>query len=187
MMKKNVWMGVMLAAVLMVPSMAFAGIIVDSGDFDGFEFTMIGGTETFIVHSWVEDSATSGYYRYYYEILEPGFNIQWFSVELLDGASVVSLKAVPSEAGDPAMWSIVGDNDSVDAFYTSPVSPDQDSTVLWFDSEQLPTIVDGSASGITAGVYRAFEGQLYSPVPEPATLALLAIGSAVCVMGRKRA
>lgn len=179
-MKKSMWMGVMLVVAALVPTSAFAGIIVD----DDFTFTMIGGTDTFIVHSWVEDSLTSGYYRYNYEILEPGHNIQWFSVELLDGASVANLKIVPSEAGDPAMWSIVGGNDSVDAFYTSPVLPDQDSSVIWFESSQMPTIVDGSASGITGGAYRAFEGRLYSPVPEPATMALLSLGG-VCLLRKK--
>lgn len=184
-MKKRRWMGVMFLAILMVPASVFAGIIVDSEDFDGFEFTAVGGGESFIIHSWVEDSVTNGYYRYYYEILEPAANIQWFSVELLNNVIVAALKSVPSEVGDPAMWSVVGSNDSVDAFFTSPVLPDQDSAVIWFDSPQAYTIVDGMASGITGGVYQAFEGRLYSPIPEPMTMALMVLGVG-CVMRRKQ-
>ncbi len=175
--KLMLWMGLMLLGALMVPPSLSAGIVVDSEDFDGFEFTQVGGSETFIVHSWVEDSPTTGYYRYNYEILEPDYNIQWFSVELLSDAIVSALKPVPSEAGDPAMWSIIGSNFSVDAFFSSPILPGQDSAVLWFDSPQPYTIVDGMASGISGGVYRAFEGNLYSPIPEPATMALLALGA----------
>ena len=187
--KLMLWMGLMLLGVLMVPAGVFAGIVVDSEDFDGFVFTQTCGSETFIVHSWVEDSPTTGYYRYNYEILEQNVNIQWFSVELLSDAIVSALKPVPSETGDPAMWSVVefdGSDVSVDAFYISQIIPGQDSTVLWFDSPQPYTIVDGMASGITGGVYRSFEGNLYSPIPEPATMSLLALGAGFVIRRRHK-
>ena len=180
MMKKSIGMGVMLAA-LMVPASLFASIIVDSDDDPSVDFALSTGG----VHSWVEDSPTTGYYRYFYEILEPGVNIQWFSVELLDDAIVASLKTVTGTGGDPAMWSVVGAGDSVDAFFTSPITPTNDSLVIWFDSPQSYTVVDGMASGITGGVYQAFSGLLYSPIPEPMTMVLLAVGG-VCAMRRKR-
>jgi len=171
---KKLGMGLAFLAVVLLPAGAWATIIADAF----FTYTPLSGPGTVTVHSWVEDLApTAALYRYNYQILDPSVNIQWFSAELLPNAAIVNWATYTGLPGEPALWAPNGIGTSFDATFINPIlAPSGKSAVLWFDSPQKPTTADGMASGFTGG-YKAFYGNLYTPVPEPTTLLLLAAGA----------
>jgi hypothetical protein len=169
MMKKK-WMGLIVLGVLLP---AIAQGAWDMTDQFG------GGSTTATVHSWVDQLMTAQVYRYNYEITGSTININWFSVGLLDYLGLTGTKGTLATTGglNPIIWDFMDTPpSSVAALFQPQITPNTVSYVLYFDSYKAPTVASAMVSGITSNQYYSLTGNVFTPIPEPATLALLALG-----------
>jgi hypothetical protein len=111
-------------------------------------------------------------------------NVSWFSVETDEDADVQSV-GYDIGANAPAIWhEIVSSMNStilsVDALFINAIEAGEESTVLFFISSKAPTTTTGYVGGKSVIV----EGDVLSPVPEPATMLILAAGALVTLRRR---
>ena len=148
-------------------------------------FTFLGGTVDVICEVY---SYASGDYVYTYQVENnSSVGLSFFSVELL----LDSAAAGPDwddTVGDvePAYWGIVDSYESANASFASAITNGQSSSLLWFQSDYAPTLGDGALFGFDSGMPSYSSGQIFTPMPEPATIALLGIGGFVSLMRKKR-
>lgn len=130
----------------------------------------------------------AGDYLYTYQITgKSDYSLSFFSVAILEALDV-SLIGYESGSVEPIIWdSANSPPQSVDGLFINTIDNGDTSALLWFISDCGPTLAAASVFGTKPGLgLQAFASeQLYSPIPEPATLAVLGIGG-LCLIGRKR-
>ena len=132
-------------------------------------------------------SGLEGSYVYAYQISNTSpAGLSFFSVDI-PGSAVVGDCDYDDAIGDiePDIWNIVGsDPQSVEAMFMQTIGCGQSSHLLWFACDTSDGWAQGALVGMSGG-YVFATGDIMTPVPEPATFALLAVGG-VLVLLRKR-
>jgi len=145
---------------------------------------------------------TSGVYTdkyvYTYQIsnISSGIGLSFFSVGIKDGANAFDpdFDAIPGAVA-PTVWDVVYVSypppasehvKSVEALFTYTIDGGFGSVVLWFASDYASTLGNGVLFGMSSGTPYYATGDLLTPVPEPATLALLGIGGLMTLIRKRR-
>jgi hypothetical protein len=136
------------------------------------------------------DYADKYVYAYQISNVDSGVGLSFFSVGILDGANAFDADyELLMGVVNPDIWEVVGSPaQSVDALFSSPIYSDDPittSTVLWFVSDYAPTSGKGTLFGTTSGMPEHATEDLLTPIPEPATIALLGICGLLTII-RKR-
>jgi len=151
-------------------------------------------SETFIIEdgfATVESkvySYTPGEYVYTYQISnDSAVGLSFFSVGIEDGANAFDPQHDPGTGVAPANWDTVGSPvQSVGALFTSPIYNGFSSEVLWFASNYASALGEGALFGTSSGVPKFATGDVFTPLPEPATIFVLGLGGALVALTRKR-
>jgi len=176
---KKKWLSLMALAVMALP--LFSANATAAYDMTA---TLTDGTNTATVHSWVEDF--TGFYRYYYKIMTTSTNVSFFSVELPDGCTLSGSVGKIGTGTKPLMWEIDDPATSISAYFNPQIAAGGSSWTLFFDAVDAPTLGDAMASGFGGGQFNVLTGSVYTPAPEPTTIALLGLGMGLLAR-RKRA
>lgn len=189
-MKNLQWikMASMLLAVVL-PGSVFAGLIAETTV--AYSLYSDPGNPVAYVISKVEDGTTKDY-RYSYQIVdvESPVNINYFQVEFPQadaagfdtysqsgsGQMAFAWEPLYVELPDPLGDVAYG----FGAFFAIPVSSTKGSTILWFESDIAPGESDAYMMA-QGGAYLTGSDQVWAPVPEPATLVLLAVGAGLAL------
>ena len=128
---------------------------------------------------------TSSEYVYTYQILNDSSSIplSFFSVALPNGADAwgTAVDSDPIAAWvDPVFWTTSGSPpQSVDALFSDTIDTEQLSSILWFVSYDEPTWGLSAIYGTSdQGVPTFAVADVPVPIPDPATLVFLGIGTA---------
>lgn len=157
---------------------------------DNVEFyhssTMLAEVDTYV---WrYTDGPYEDYYLYTYDITGKSvYCLSFFSIAVSEDVTFYEM-GYASPGTEPSSWGSANTPaQSIDAWFSDTIDYGEDSAQLWFVSDGSPTSASASVFGTNPGNgFQAFAGeQLYSPIPEPATLVILGIGS-LCLIGRKR-
>lgn len=129
-------------------------------------------------------------YLYTYDLtnpLESGLNASWFSVALSSGVDIISIGYDTSATEVvPTLWHEVGDPMSnLDAQFLDPINPGESSTTLFYLSSRGPAMTTASMGGVGSNGSFLVTNTMISPVPEPATLMLLAAGTLFSLRRKK--
>jgi len=119
-------------------------------------------------------------YIYTYRVTNTDYaTLSFFSVTL-SPAAAAEFPAHDTDGVVPLCWDLVNSPpDRVEAIFKTPVAPQQYSALLWFFSD-YPFDFSGQTalSGMSSSSYvLATADGLITPVPEPATVALLGLGA----------
>ncbi|MBL7214606.1 MAG: PEP-CTERM sorting domain-containing protein [Phycisphaerae bacterium] len=191
MMKFMFWMMVM-AVALSLPSTAFGTTTV--ADYN-FGYTCEGEGPFASVHSWViyDDIDT---YTYYYQILDVSadYRINYLQFEIPEIPSsdlnVWTSSIAGGYSGDSSVFGSLFEVDgvayAVGMFATTAVTSGKTSWIVYFDSDTGPIESAGMLSGFDPAINDiSLCGTVYTPIPEPMTLVLLASGVVFAIRRRK--
>ena len=172
----------LIVAVLLAQS----AVAIPTGGSSSFPFntTVTFGDGTVSIYGDVYQY-TSSEYVYTYQILNESSSIplSFFSVALPNGADAWG-PAVDSDpiAGwvDPIFWTTSGSPpQSVSALFSDTIDTEQLSSILWFVSYDEPTWGLSAIYGTSdQGVPTFSVADVPIPIPDPATLVFLGIGTA---------
>lgn len=166
--KKGLVLSVAAVLLLSLPALA----VWDMSD----AFAPASGSATTTVHSWVESLVTAQMYRYYYQIDSTSVNINWFSVGLLTDQGLGGYGTTPTTLGQvPLMWAFM-DVTSISGLFGPQITPNGKSCILYFDSVNAPVVGEAIVGGNTNTRFHSLTGDVFTPIPEPCTLGLLALG-----------
>ncbi|MCE5184667.1 MAG: hypothetical protein LLF76_00885 [Planctomycetaceae bacterium] len=181
---KKKWLGAVLGTLVVFSLPSSAITTWDMTD----AFDELGGsTASVSVHSWVEPLVTAQFYRYNYEITSTSVNINWFSVGLLQDCGLTGSRGVTATIGGraPLLWDFMDTPaSSITALFQPQVAANGKSYILSFESWQAPTVGSAMVSGNTNTQFHSLVGNVFTPIPEPVTVTLLALGAVL--IGRKR-
>jgi len=157
--------------------------------------TFIIGSGSAVVNSNVYYGYTSGPYQdkyvYTYKIsnIDSGIGFSFFSVGILDGANAFA-PDVEEVMGtvSPTYWTTVASPvQGVNALFADiTISDGESSAILWFVSDHPSTSGNGALYCMSSGSPYYATGDLLTPIPEPATIVLLGMGSIWIFNRRKR-
>ncbi len=191
--KLMLWMG-LITWVVLLPTGAFATLVVD----ESFDYSLCCGQggDVAYVNSWVDYDDVDTY-TYYYQILDvaPEYSINYFQFEIPETEySTLNEAAVPTTSTPQDVygyWFALTNPDSTIAYgmaalFPSPVIEGKISYTLSFESQLAPTESAGQLSGFGPDGTVCLCGELFTPIPEPATMALLALGAGFAIKRKKR-
>lgn len=185
--KSTVWMGVVM--LLMMPVCLWAGTVIEE-DYVDLTPCSDEGDAQIQVYSLVEYDDASGLYTYTYQITGASdLYVSTLEIQLLESASVVSGSVAYSGSGvDPTLWTVADPALNVTAVFLTPmIGEGSTSSLLVFQSYDAPTkevaVITAQYAG--DGEIVCLCGEVWTPIPEPATMGLLALG-ALSVIRRKR-
>jgi hypothetical protein len=163
-----------------------------SHDSDTAVFTIGSGSATVASDVYGYDSGLyQDKYVYAYELtnVDSGLGLGHFSVSIAiaDGASAYDPDYEElSGAVNPALWATINNPvQSVDAIFTDTIENGESSARLWFVSDYASGYSTSALQNMSGGTSYYATADVLSPVPEPATVALLGLGALV-VLRRKR-
>ena len=137
-------------------------------------------------------SYESGEYVYAYQISNSSsVGISFLSVSIIpDTDAFAAAWDIGSSIVQPAYWNAVGSPvQSVEGLFADTIDNDGlSSAVLWFKSGHSSALGTAVLFGVSAGVPYSASGNVLTPsaAPEPATILLLGIGSALLTVTRRR-
>ncbi len=177
------WFAVLIAALLVSPTVS-AGIADLGTNPQAFQYDF----------GLIEVNCTvynfGSMYLYTYELVNSPQNTEsasWFSVALKPGVDIVSIGYDYSTTDVvPVLWHDIGTPiSSIDAQFQNPIDPGESSTTLFYISSQGPSLTSASLGGSSNGQTFVHYNAMTSPVPEPATVCILAAGACLCLRRRK--
>ncbi len=179
----------LLSSVHAAPTSPPAGSKTLQANLDNVEFysltTMLAEVDSYV---WKYTSGDyEGNYLYTYQITGKSiFSLSFFSISVLEDATFYEI-GYESGGVEPALWLPIGaPPQSVDAVFGSAIDYGENSALLWFVSNDDYTSTAASVVGTYLGDQASASDELYSPVPEPATLVMLGLGSLFGLIRRKR-
>jgi len=133
----------------------------------------------------------SGDYIYTYEVTNSAqVSLNFFSVGIKSGTNVWSpnIDSDPiNNTTDPAFWTVSGSPpESVNYIFADTIDPTETTAVMWFVSDAGPAKGNAAMMGISNGMPLFANGDVLTPVPEPATIALFGFGLASLFAARSR-
>lgn len=133
-----------------------------------------------IVYQHDNSGPNANQYIYTYRVTNTAYaTLSFFSVTL-SPAATVELCEHDADGVVPLYWDLVNSPpDRVEAMFKTPVAPQQYSALLWFFSD-YPFDFSGQTalSGMSPSGYVFATGEgVITPIPEPATVALLGLGA----------
>lgn len=173
--KTMLWMGMMS----LVMSAGAWAVLVPADENVTFNY----GSDEIIVNSQV--TLDGEVYTYTYQITSTDLHVFNFAVQLLPGSNAVNA-TYAADGVEPTSWVISDSPLIATALFGDLVNPGEVSATLSFDSSQAPTYGNAVVNGMTANFsFASAEGRIFTPIPEPATLLLLAVGAGVFIRRRK--
>jgi len=161
-----------------------------------FTFTMSGGSAQVDCEVYQFASASESYpdkYLYTYQITNnTSVGLSFFSIGVTTGAVINDWgRDAGVDTVEPLQWTPVIDGQtsqvqSMDALFGSPIKNTNTSALLWFVSDRGLVLGDGFLFGTLARVPQYDSEELFAPVPEPATISLLAIGGILAARARRK-
>jgi hypothetical protein len=160
----------------------------------GVTFTMDGGSaQVDCVVSKIIDGTYADNYLYTYRITNnSSVGLSFFSIAVTNGAAINDWgRDTGVDTVNPLQWTPVIDGDtslvqSVDALFNLPIKNTQTSALLWFVSDNASASGQGALFGTSAGAPCYATAELFAPVPEPATISLLAFGGILAARARRK-
>lgn len=183
--KKFIAWGLMIVAVFMtIPAFAALDPIYEGFD-ETFDYSVYGEDEPFAsVHSWVtsDDNET---FTYHYQILNVSadYSIHYFQFGIPE-IPAVEVSPFQTTAGGNifgAQYVLqeTGVAYGIDVFYADSISEGDMSYDLYFNSQLTPATGSGLLSGFGPDGNVSLYGDVFVPVPEPATISLLIAGAGI--------
>lgn len=152
-------------------------------------YNIIDNSAVAVVDSAVYQDSLTDEYVYTYKITDTSaVKLSFFSVPILPGADVLSTDHETSGGIIPIDWTTVGSPvQSAEGLFSGTIQNGQNSVLLWFTSDYAPVVGDGSLFGKLSGSSVFASGEVFTPVPEPATICLLGLGALSLIRRKKLA
>ena len=198
-MKSKKAIGCLIMLLLVTQFLQNANAIPVGGDAYGDLYTAtfdIGsGSATVDFKAYKYTSGEFVYFVYTYQIFnqDSDIGLSFFSVAIPEGADAWSpgLDSDPISGyidPVPGSWTVAGSPpQSVNCLFADTIDNTQSSALLWFVSGHEPGLSKGTLFGISSGIPYYATGDLPAPIPEPATLALLGIGTLITLTRKAKA
>jgi len=172
-----------------VSSMVYA--VVDLMVEETFDYQDRGEMTCASVSSWVTDNGDATF-TYFYQIgnVADDYKIHYFQFSFINPPVTVTNKGQTISGGSIyADWNrleVGGDVYGMSAYFSTALTAGASSTILYYDSELEPGVTSGMLTGFDPTLQNiSLTGNVYTPVPEPATMLLLAAGAAYVMRKRQ--
>jgi hypothetical protein len=183
----------LVMTTVIVSSSVYGGIdpVVEAS----FDYQDGGGGSCASVNSWVTDNGDATF-TYFYQIdsIVSDYKINYFHFNFLNSPMTVSNVSQLNNWGDYtgtiwADWSRLGASGNVygmGAFFTTGIMAGTNSVILYYCSDLTPVMTSGMLTGFDpTNQSISLTGNVYTPVPEPATVLLLGMGAGSVIRSKR--